>query len=81
MISEAEFLAKIVPIFREELEQDDLQVGMKTSQPDLESWDSLAHVRIVVGIEREFAIQLDVAEIESINSIRGFYDAVQRHVG
>jgi len=80
-MSEDDFLAKIGPILREELEQDTLQVSMATSQSALESWDSLAHVRIVVAVERELGVQLDVAEIESINSVRGFYDAVCRHLG
>jgi acyl carrier protein len=81
MISEAEFLGRFAPIFREELEQDALQVTLSTSQADTEAWDSLAHVRVVVGVEREFGVQLDVAEIENINTVRGFYDAVLRHAG
>lgn len=80
MISDAEFLSKIALIFRNELEQEHLQITMATSQVDLEGWDSLAHVRIVVAVEREFGVELDVAEIEGINSIRGFYDAVRRHL-
>ena len=80
MITESEFLAKLTTIFREELEQDDLSIGMDTAKENLASWDSLAHVRIVVAIERTFGIQLDVEEIEDTNSVRGFYSAVNRHL-
>ena len=77
-MSEANFLARLNQIFREELEQDDLEITMNTRQADLQDWDSLAHVRIVVSLERTFGVQLDVAEIETIDSVRGFYDAVCR---
>jgi acyl carrier protein len=78
--TESEFLAKLTTIFREELEQPGLQISMETSKDTLESWDSLAHVRIVVGVERTFGIQLDVEEIEDIATVRGFYTAVIRHL-
>lgn len=80
MTTESEFLAKLTTIFREELEQPGLQISMETSKDTLESWDSLAHVRIVVGVERTFGIQLDVEEIEDIATVRGFYTAVIRHL-
>jgi len=81
MAESANFLSKLTVIFREELEQDDLTITMQTKQSDIESWDSLAHVRIVMRLEREYNIQLDVSEIEGINSVRGFYDAVESHSG
>lgn len=81
MMSESEFIAKVTPIFRQELELEDLAIDMQTNQDGLEGWDSLAHVRIVIGVEREFSVQLDAAEIESIKSVGDFYAAVTRHLG
>jgi acyl carrier protein len=80
MIDEADFLNKLAEVFREELEQPDLRISMRTVRADLETWDSLAHVRLVIAVERLFDVQLEVAEIESIASVRDFYDAVGRHV-
>jgi acyl carrier protein len=79
MTDEARFLTQLTAIFREELEQDDLTLSLDTQQSELASWDSLAHVRIVVAVERAFEVELDVSEIENIHSVRGFYDAVRRH--
>jgi acyl carrier protein len=79
MVDPAEFIKILTGIFREELDDGKLTVTMDTAQSDLESWDSLAHIRIVMGVERAYGIQLDVSEIESINSVRGFYGAVESH--
>lgn len=79
MTNEADFLAQLATIMREELEQEKLVIDMHTTQSALEKWDSLAHVRLVVAVERAFNVQLEVSEMETINSVRGFYDAVRRH--
>ena len=80
MVDPGDFIVKLTAIFRQELDNNDLTISMDTLQSNLESWDSLAHVRIVMGVERTFGIQLEVAEIESINSVRGFYNAVSSQV-
>jgi acyl carrier protein len=79
MVDPAEFIKTLTGIFREELDDGKLTITMDTDQSDLESWDSLAHIRIVMGVERAYGIQLDVSEIESIKSVRGFYGAVESH--
>jgi acyl carrier protein len=78
MTQEAQFLDTVAEIFRAELEQPDLKLSMDSSQETIPDWDSLAHVRIIVGIERAFGIQLDVDEIEQIHSIRELFNAVAR---
>jgi acyl carrier protein len=80
MVDPAEFIGTLTRIFREELDDGKLAITMDTDQSDLDSWDSLAHVRIVMGVERAYAIQFDVSEIENIKSVRGFYGAVESHL-
>jgi acyl carrier protein len=81
MIKESEFLETIVDIFRIELDNSKLNLGISDVQSDIVEWDSLAHVRIILATERAFNIQFDVDEIEKIDSIRGMYDAIAKHKG
>jgi acyl carrier protein len=73
-------LARLQDIFRAELDNDDLVIGIDTRQADLRGWDSLAHIRLVSGIESEFDFQFSLAEIEAINSVRQFVDAIGEHL-
>jgi acyl carrier protein len=73
-------LARLQDIFRAELDDDDLVIGIDTRQADLKAWDSLAHIRLVGGIENEFDFQFSLAEIERINSVRQFVDAIGEHL-
>jgi acyl carrier protein len=72
-------LARLQDIFRAELDDDALEIGIDTRQLDLKAWDSLAHIRLVSGIESEFDFQFSLAEIEEINSVRQFVDLILEH--
>lgn len=78
--AQAAILARLQEIFRAELDDDDLSIGMETRQSDLKAWDSLAHIRLVSGIESEFGFQFNLAEIEEIASVRQFVDAIRGHL-
>jgi acyl carrier protein len=74
-------LARVQDVFRAELDDDSLAVALDSRQQDLKAWDSLAHIRLVSGIESEFDIQFSLAEIEQINSVRQFVDLIKDRAG
>ena len=43
---------KITEIFREEFDDDTLVIVDETNAEDIEDWDSLAHVELVMSMER-----------------------------
>jgi acyl carrier protein len=69
-------LARLQDVFRAELDDEDLVIAPDTSQKNLKAWDSLAHIRLVSGIESEFDIQFNLAEIEQTNSVRQFVQLI-----
>jgi acyl carrier protein len=70
-------LARLQDVFRAELDDEDLVIAPDTSQKNLKAWDSLAHIRLVSGIESEFDIQFNLAEIEQTNSVRQFVQLIE----
>ena len=78
--TQVSILERLQDIFRAELDDDDLTIGMDTRQADLKAWDSLAHIRLVSGIESEFDFQFNLSEIEEITSVRQFVDAIREHL-
>jgi acyl carrier protein len=77
MTSPETILARVQDVFRVELDDEDLVIGPETSQKHLKNWDSLAHIRLVSGIESEFDIQFNLTEIEEINSVRQFVQLIE----
>ena len=70
-------LARVQEVFRAELDDEDLVIAPDTSQRNLKAWDSLAHIRLISGIENEFDIQFSLAELEQISSVRQFVQLIR----
>ena len=77
MTSSDDALARVQDVFRAELDDEDLVIAPDTSQKNLKAWDSLAHIRLVSGIENEFDIQFNLTEIEQITSVRQFVHLIR----
>lgn len=63
-------------IFREELDDPRLQITPELSRDDLQTWDSLAHVRIIASIEERFGFQFSLSQIEEANSVSALMDII-----
>ena len=81
MTDKQEFLATLTEIFQSELDNESLQLKMTDTQDDIQGWDSLAHVRIIMRIEGAFGVQFEVEEIEHMLSVTAIYEALCRHTG
>lgn len=65
----ADTLRRLQNIFRDELDSPDLQISSDSTQDDVDGWDSLATIRIVAAVEREFDCQFEASQIEEIHSV------------
>ena len=63
-------------IFREELELDDLVLTDETTADDVEEWDSLSHVQLVVALEKGFGIKFTSREILSWDNVGDLVDCI-----
>lgn len=71
--------ARLQDVFRSELDDENLVIGPDTGQKNLKAWDSLAHIRLISGIENEFDIQFSLAEIERLTSVTQLVQAIEEH--
>ena len=62
--------------FRDELELDDLVLTDETTADDVEEWDSLSHVQLVVALEKAFNIKFTSREILSWDNVGDLVDCI-----
>ena len=70
-------LEKLEEIMADTFDLDDLTVTRETTAADIEEWDSLSHIRLVVAIERAFKVKFTNAEIENLANVGELMDTVQ----
>jgi acyl carrier protein len=71
-------LYRLSGILRETLDLEDIEIRADTSRDDLENWDSVAHVELVLAIESEFEVSLTPDEIGEIGGVRDILDILER---
>ena len=54
----------------------DNSINMNTSQENLENWDSLNHILLIVEIEKTFNIKFKVGEIGELDSAKKIFERV-----
>ena len=59
----------LIPIFQNVFDDDDLVVDQNTTSADVEGWDSLAHIRLIVSIERALNIRFAASEIATLANV------------
>lgn len=68
-MSKESILEDLREIMIDVFDVDALEVTPATTAEDVEEWDSLSHVRLVVAVERKFGFKFKNSEIEGLKSV------------
>ena len=71
-----EVLKKVNDIFIDVLDNEKIVLENQTTANDIEEWDSLAHIHLVVAIERNFKIRFSSKEIQSWDNVGEMIDCI-----
>jgi acyl carrier protein len=61
--------SQITELFREHFDDDSIVVTPTMNASDIAGWDSLAHVSLMLTIERRFNIRMSAHEISSLKVV------------
>ncbi len=67
-LEQSEILARLQKVF-DNVFLDEVVVTPELTAKDVEEWDSLIHVSLVLAIENEFKIRFRVGEVESAKNV------------
>jgi acyl carrier protein len=67
-------------IFRDVLDDDSIIIKPETIADDVEDWDSLTHIQIVVAIEKHFKIKFSSSEIQGWKNAGDIFDSIAKRL-
>jgi acyl carrier protein len=65
-------------VFQDVFDDDCLVVDQTTTAQDVDGWNSLAHIRLMVSIEKAFKLRFSAAEIASLKNVGDMVDLILR---
>ena len=63
-------------VFREEFDDDSIVVTDCTTADDIEDWDSLEHINLVVAVEKRFGIKFTMGEVTGMKNVGEMVDII-----
>jgi acyl carrier protein len=73
-----EILLQLNAIFRDVLDDDHVNLKPETTAEDVEDWDSLTHIQIIVSIEKHFKIKFTTSEINGFKNVGEMIAAIEK---
>ncbi len=59
---------------------DDLEIDRSTTAADVDGWDSVMHVNLVLHVEQAFGVRFSSAEVASLENVGQLADLVEAKV-
>ncbi len=69
----AVILNKLIEVFHDVV-SDDVDLTRATTASDVAEWDSIAHVRLILSVERAFKVKFTASEISRLANIGDLVD-------
>lgn len=71
---------EVTSVFKDVLDTDDIELKYETTANDVDDWDSLTHIQIVVAIEKHFNIRFTSGEIQKFKNVGEMCEAILKKV-
>lgn len=76
-MSRKDIYNKLTEIFRDFFDDESIELQDTTTSDDIEDWDSLEHINLIVAIEQEFGIKFTMGEVTGMKNVGAMVDIIQ----
>ncbi len=71
-----EIYERLNKVFRDIFDDDSIVVTESTTSNDIEDWDSLEHINLIVAIEQEFNMKFNMNEVTTMKNVGEMVDII-----
>lgn len=75
-----EIFEEVQTIFRNVFDDEELIISDGTNSEDIEDWDSLEHINLVVAMEKKFNLKFDIKEVGTLKNVGEMVDLIERRL-
>ena len=71
---------RLQEVFRDVFDDDEIVITKDTTADDIESWDSLTHVQLIVAVEKEFSVKFSTVEVMKVKNVGEGIELIDKKV-
>ncbi len=76
-MSREELVSRVTDIFRRNFDDDSIVLTDETTAADIEEWDSLEQINLLLAMEKAFSIKFSVGEVEGLRNVGEMLDLIE----
>ena len=80
-MSREDIFRQLTEIFRDVFDDEDIVLTDRTTAEDIEDWDSLEQINLLVAIEKRFDIKFRLSDVSGLENVGAMVDLVARMLG
>lgn len=80
-MSREQIFEELTEIFRDVFDDEDIVLSDETTADDIEDWDSLEQINLLMAIENHFSIKFQLADVSNLENVGAMADLVAKLVG
>lgn len=69
MMNEKDIYDKLNEVFQIVFDDNSIIVNSTTNSSDIDDWDSLEHINLLVAVEQKFNIKFNMSEVIDMNNV------------
>lgn len=75
-MDDASIWERLTEVFRETFGDDRIQIAAETVADDIEGWDSIMNIQLLVSIEREFGVRFNTGEVAGLTDVGALVEKI-----
>lgn len=75
-MSREEVYERLNEVFRNMFDDDSIELNDNTTSDDIEDWDSLEHINLLVSVEQEFNMKFNMNEVTNMKNVGEMVDII-----
>ncbi len=73
-----EVVATLTTVFRQRLNSPDLVLSPELTAADVPGWDSLAHINLILAVEKAFSIRIATRDVRGMKNVGDFISLIEK---
>ena len=78
---DGQIAARLTQTFRFVFDNPNLQLTPATTANEVEGWDSIMHINLIVAAEKEFGVRFTTSEVMSLRNVGDLTELITRKLG
>lgn len=76
-MDDGQIYSQLTQVFHDVFDDDTIKISPELTAKDVDGWDSLSHIRLILTVEKAFKIKFTTSEIGKLENVGGLVEIIK----